>query len=326
MAVTSTIEYTTDRDLQDVYPHIAEYDLKRRIYNWTGPSTNVYTAYNTGLVTVLMADGVDLGVEDATLNADGKWRYVEADDKVEYYNDGGAGVAGADPNTMIMEAGDDWATITQRIRRKASRLIESRLDYRMAREVVKDREGNYPAIIVHATALQSVILLLKSHDPTNDIIAPFQDEYNEIIEGLSGGAIVLPTAISGDSSKGVIREVTVDPSSDLRPVELKGHYNGTGYELLKLIIDSADTTIIGTATYSVYAKNSDTLKTDQIVTTETINGDFQSLGVGSLYIRWGGDDSATAKVYQDDEYEIELWGSSLETTISSVGSVKMTRR
>ena len=325
MATTSTIEYCTDRDLQDVYPHIAEYDLKRRIYNWVGPSTNVYTAHNTGLVTVLMADGVDLGTEDGSLSSDGNWRYVEADDKVEYYNDGGAGVAGADPNTMIMEAGDDWASITQRMRRKASRLIESRLDYRMSREVVKDREGSYPAIIVHATALQTVIILLKSHDPTNEIIAPFQDEYAEIIEGLSSGTIVLPTAISGDSSKGVIREVSVDPSSNLRPVELRGHYHGSGYELIKVIVDSADDTIIGTATFSVYAKNSTTLKTDQIVTSETINGDFQQI-LGNLAIRWGTDNTATGLVKEDDEYEIELWGSSLDTTISSVGSIRMSRR
>ena len=325
MAVTSTIEYCTDRDLQDVYPHIAEYDLKRRIYNWTGPSTNVYTAYNTGLVTVLMADGVDLGIEDGSLSSDGHWRYVEADDKVEYYNDGGAGVAGADPNTMIMEAGDDWASITERMRRKASRLVESRLDYRLSREVTKDREGSYPAIIVHATALQTVILLLKSHDPTNEIIAPFQDEYAEIIDGLSGGTIVLPTAISGDSSKGVIREVSVDTASDLRPVELRGHYHGSGYELIKVIVDSVDDTIIGTATFSVYAKNSTTLKTDQIVTSETINGDFQQI-LGSLAIRWGTDDTATGLVKEDDEYEIELWGSSLDATISQVGSIRMSRR
>ena len=143
---------------------------------------------------------------------------------------------------------------------------------------------------------------------------------------MKAGTIVLPTSISGDSSKGVIREVSVDSSADLRPIELKGHYTGSGYELLKVIIDSADSTIIGTATYSVYAKNTTTLKTDQIVSSKTINGDFQSLGVGSLYIRWGGDDSATAKVYEDDEYEIELWGSSLDATVSSVGSIVMTRR
>ena len=50
MAVTSTIEYCTDRDLQDIYPHIAEYDLKRRIYNWKATDTsNQYQAFNTEL-------------------------------------------------------------------------------------------------------------------------------------------------------------------------------------------------------------------------------------------------------------------------------------
>ena len=320
MALTSSIAYCTDRDLQDIYPHISEYDLKRRLYNWE-KATNLYACLNSGLVTLLFKNGSDMGdPETSTPSVNNQWQYVSDEDTVYFYNS----VAASNPNNLIMEAGDDWATITKRIREKASRLLESRLDYRMAREVFKDREGNYPAIIIHATALQGVILLLKSHDPNNEIIAPFQDEYEEIIEGLSAGRIVLPTNRSGDASKGIIREVLVDTSADLRPVELKGHYGGTGYELLKVIIDSADETIIGTATYSVYAKNTTTLKTDQIVTTETINGDYQPL-IGNLKIRWGGDDSATAKVYEDDEYEIELWGSSLDATISSVGSIVMTR-
>ena len=249
----------------------------------------------------------------------GSWTYVSKDDMLIL-------VWNSDPNSAIVEAGDDWTTIKERFRRKASRLIESYLDNRLSREVLKDREGNYPEIIVHATALQTVILLLKAHDPNNEVIEPFKSELDEIIEGLRGGTIVLPTSISGDSSKGVIREVSVDSSTDLRPIELRGHYSGAGYELLKVIIDSADTTIIGTATFSVYAKNTTTLKTDQIIKSETINGDFQSLGVGNLYIRWGGDDSATARVSEDDEYEIELWGSSLDSTISAVGSVRMSRR
>ena len=31
MAVTSTIEYCTDRDMADVYPAISEFDLKKRL-------------------------------------------------------------------------------------------------------------------------------------------------------------------------------------------------------------------------------------------------------------------------------------------------------
>lgn len=322
MAVTSTIEYCTDRQVQDVW-NISGYDTKRRIYNWvaTGDS-NEWFAYNTGLVTVLFADGYDKGSSEASegdVDAAHEWFYSTTGDYIRYYDT-------ADPNTKVMEAGEDWTTIKQRIRRKASRLIESRLDYRMSREVVKDREGNYPEIIIHATALQSVLLHLKSTDPNNEVIEPFQNDLNEILEGLSTGKIVLPTAISVDSSKGIIRRVTVDASTDLFPVELKGNYTGTGYELLKVIVDSADQTIIGTATYSVYRKSSTSMKATQVITSKTINGDFQTLGVDDLYIRWGGDDSATAKVYEDDEYEIELWGEGLEASVPSAWSVGATRK
>ena len=322
MAVSSTIEYCTDRDLLDIFPHLAEYDLKRRIYNWSLLSSNKYIADNTGLVSQLFMDGAELDAAQGSagdVNSNYKWYYLSTDDRLYLYNDA------SNPNNLIMEAGDDWATIKTRFRRKASRLIESHLDNRLSREVLKDREGNYPEIIVHVTALQTVILLLKSHDPNSEVIVPFQEELNELIEGLKAGTIVLPTSISGDSSKGVIREVSVNASSDLRPVELRGHYHGSGYELIKVIVDSVDDTIIGTATFSVYAKNSTTLKTDQIVTSETINGDFQQI-LGSLAIRWRTDDTATGLVKQNDEYEIELWGSSLDSTISSVGSMRMTRR
>ena len=323
MAVTSTIEYCEDRDLQDIYPHIAEYDLKRRLYNFqTTGTSNLYLLRDSGLVTQLFADGEDLGDAEANsgvVDANGEWYYDSNLDTVYYFDSATA------PNNRIMESGDDWATIKTRFRRKASRLIESHLDNRLSREVLKDREGNYPEIIVHITALQTVILLLKAHDPNNDVIAPFQDELNELIEGLKAGSTVLPTSISGDSSKGVIREVSVDSASDLRPVELRGHYHGSGYELIKVIVDSVDDTIIGTATFSVYGKNSTTLKTDQILTSKTINGDFQPI-IGSLAIRWGTDDVATGLVKEDDEYEIELWGSSLDATVSSVGSIIMTRR
>ena len=283
--------------------------------------SNKYFIRNSGLVTRLYADGKDAGAAQSSygdVGTDEEWFYDSTSDTVWFVN------TSASPNTQIMEAGDDWATVKTRFRRKASRLIESHLDNRLAREVLKDREGNYPEIIVHITALQTVILLLKAHDPTNEVITPFQDELNELIDGLKAGTIVLPTSISGDSSKGVIREVSVDSASDLRPVELRGHYHGSGYELIKVIVDSADDTIIGTATFSVYGKNSTTLKTDQIVSSKTINGDFQPI-IGSLAIRWGTDDVATGLVKEDDEYEIELWGSSLDATISSVGSIRMTR-
>ncbi len=318
MAVTSTIEYCEDRDLQDIFPHIAEFDLKRRIYNFKSTdTTNQYQAFNTGTITQLYFDGIEGTAVTDDPNADYEFNYSSTTDSVQVFK------TTTNPNDMVIEAGDDWTDIKTRFRRKASRLIESHLDNRMSREVLKDREGNYPEIIVHATALQAVILLLKAHDPTNDVITPFQDELNEILDGLKAGSIVLPTAVSADSSRGVIREVSINAGSDLRPVELKGNYNVYGYDLIKVKVITGG--VIGTSTYSVWVKDNDTLKNRQVITAEKITGDYDHVASG-LYMRWSGDDVATATTNADDEYEIEVHSSSINSDISSVGSISMTRR
>ena len=77
---------------------------------------------------------------------------------------------------------------------------------------------------------------------------------------------------------------------------------------------------------TVKGKSATTLKATTLVDSEIITGDFQDLGVGSLEIRWSGDDVASAITTADDEYELELWGYQLDATISSVGSIQMTRR
>ena len=76
MAVTSSIVYCTERDLQDVFPDLAQFDLKRRIYNWTtGDVSNMYKSYNTGLITIMFFDGIEgTSVEDDP-NADYEFRY-----------------------------------------------------------------------------------------------------------------------------------------------------------------------------------------------------------------------------------------------------------
>tara|TARA_Y100000310_G_scaffold99122_1_gene96888 strand:- start:37 stop:1002 length:966 start_codon:yes stop_codon:yes gene_type:complete len=321
MAVTSTIELCTDRDLLDVYPHLASTDLKVRVYNFqTTGTSNLFLSRNTGLCSQLYADGEDLGDAQANSGAvlsNGQWYYDSNLDTVYYFDDATA------PNDRIMEMGDDWATIKTRFRRKASRLIESHLDNRLSREVLKDREGNYPTIIVHATAIQTVLLLLKAHNPTDEIIPNLQAELTEILDGLKSGSIVLPTAVSSDSSQGVIREVSVDSGSDLRLIELKGNYNLYGYDNIKVIVDLGG--IIGTSTYSVYVKDNDKLKTHQVVTSEKITGDYDLI-CSSLYMRWSGDDVITATTTTNDEYEIEVHSSSINTSVSSIGSIRMTRR
>ena len=227
------------------------------------------------------------------------------------------------PANYLIETGDNYEDFHTRFRKQACRLFESRIDSQMTREISKNRDGDYPAIVTRACALQCVILMLSAHDPTSEVLESFKLEYEEIVDGLTSGAIALDTARTKDMSKGVRREVSVNSSSTVRPVELKGSYNGFGYDLIKVKVITGGA--IGTSTYSVWVKGDDTLKTKQVVTAEKISGDFDKV-TNSLWIRWAGV-TASSVTTVNDEYEIEVWGTGMDTSIpSSVTSVGLTRR
>ena len=76
---------------------------------------------------------------------------------------------------------------------------------------------------------------------------------------------------------------------------------------------------------TVTGKSSTALKAETLVDSETITGDYQNLGISSMKIRWSGDNDA-AITTATDEYEIELFGHSLDSsTPGQVGNIKMTR-
>jgi len=316
MAATSSIEYCTDRDLYDVYPQIKAADSKTRIYGWVTHSSSLYRADNCGLVTQLFANGEDLGAAEANsgvVNGNSEWFYESSLDAVYYYN------SATSPSDMIMEAGDDASTLMQRYRRNASRYVEAKLDSRMAAEISLDREGAYPYIIKRTAALVAIAMMLKSDDPLSEVAGAFMEEADEYLLNLKTGDLQLPHQVTGDSSYGVVRDVTYT-ATKVRPVQTRGFYNGT-YDLIKVkIIDAG---AIGTATYSVWEKSSSDLKASQVITAETINGDFQECA-GGLEIRFAGATDATTAA-ANDEWEIEVHGISEEVRNSKTGNIVMSR-
>lgn len=316
MAITSSIAYCSERDLFDVYPQVKSADTKTRIFGWVVHSSNLYRADNTGLITQLFANGQDLSSAQANSGAvtsDGQWFYESSLDAVYYYN------SAASPNDIIMEAGEDFATLTQRYRENASRHLESLLDSRLAAEIAKDREGSYPYIIKRITALIAISQLLKGDDPASEVADAFMEEATEYITGLRTGDIKLPHQVTGDSAYGFIRDV-VYTSGKVRPVQTRGVYQGT-YDLLKVVITTAGA--IGSGKYSVYEKSSSDLKAALVVDGETINGDFQQCA-GGLEIRFaGGTDSSAAAI--NDEWEIEVHGIGEDIRSGKTGNIIMSR-
>ena len=317
MAVSSTIEYCSERDLKDIYPGLSGFDTKIRVYNWqTTGTSNLYLARNSGLITQLFSDGEDLGDAEANsgvVDANGEWYYDSNLDTVYYFDSATA------PNDRVMESGEDWATLKTRQIRNASRYLESKIDGRLSREIWKDREGEYPYIIKRTTALIAVTFLVRADDPANPVADAFMEEADSNIEQLNSGSIQLPNAVTYDSSKGVIRDCTYT-SGSVRPVKTRGRYSGT-YDLVKISIGTGG--VLGTATYNVYAKDSTKLKNDQIVTEEVITGDYQSVA-GGLQIRFAGStDSSVATA--NNEWEIELYGSGEQVSNTGLGVIRMSR-
>ncbi|KKL46612.1 hypothetical protein LCGC14_2343850 [marine sediment metagenome] len=130
-----------------------------------------------------------------------------------------------------------------------------------------------------------------------------------LLDQILAGKVKFEFEIDADSSRGSISEVSV--SGGIKLIETRGVASGVSWDAIKVIVILGGA--IGTATYSVRTKDSEnnTLKTNEILTEEIIDGDFQTLAYG-LQLRFRGDSGDTATA--NDEWEIEVRGDSENVT------------
>ncbi len=308
--------YITSRDLKDVYPNIDEYDTKKPVYGWIVDSGSRYVAHDSGLVTILFQDGKDLGsaqASKAAVDSNGEWFYDSSEDAVYVYNDA------ANPEDLLMESGEDFSTLITRVMKDASDYVDSKLDSTLPREQFVLKDGTYDYAIRRLTSLIAAYFLVYGKDPTSEIAEALFEEANMHIDSLNSGKIKLSYQNTGDASKGIVRKMSV--SGSLNIVDTRGNYLGS-YDRLKVVITTGGA--IGTAKYSVFAKDENGLKNNLVYQDEVINGDFQELA-GGLEIRFqGATDSSTAT--QNDEWEVEVTGKYEEVDNASIRSVTMTRK
>ena len=312
--------YCTHRELKDVFPQVDSFDTKRPLYGFTTTdTTNLYQANNVGLITLLFFDGVEGTSVSDSPNANREYNYSASTDSVQVFLTTDAG-ATLDPNDILIEAGEDFSTLITRVLANASRFLDAKLDPNLPKEQFKDKSGNYDYIIVRTTALIAATFLIRSHDPTSEVATALMEDAMGNIDALNKGSAALSWQTTGDSSKGVLRDVSYT-SGSIRPVDTRGRYSGS-WDLVKIIITTGG--VLGTAKYSVFIKDSDKLKNERILTDEIISGDYQPLA-GGLEIRFAGSaDDSVATV--DDEWECEVVGFTEHVDNSAINSIKMTRR
>ena len=289
-------------------------DEKMLITNISSNTITVKRGF-LGTTAVTHNTGVDvyIGVEWSEEN---QWLYNSGCNSLLFYSES------VNPSDVLIEAGEDFTSLVTQFRTDASRYLDSKLDPNLPANQFKDKSGNFDYMIIRTTALLCATLMIRATDPTSEMASAFMAEAQENIDALNNGKAGLSWQNTSDSSKGVVRDVTY--TGTVRPVDTRGHYSGT-FDLLKIKITTAGA--IGTATYSVWVKDSDKLGMNeghQVITDKIINGDYQSLS-GGLQVRFSGTDfSSTAAL--NDIWEVEVQGWSEEVDAGSLKPIRMTRR
>lgn len=308
--------YCTSSDLKTIFPQIDEYDTKSQIYGFSlvDGETNKWVAYNTGLVNNLFADGKYLGISsgsEASVNSDEDWYFNESLDTLWLYLGNNI-----DPNDKLMESGENWNSTKKSLISDASNYFDSRVDGSVPRSQFKTQDGTYDYLVIRTTALITCTFLLKAHDPTNEIVGVFEEEINFNIELINSGKSKLSYQVSGDADKGSVKEIGV--SGTMYIVDTRGSYSGTYDRIMVAIVTGG---LVGVATYDVSIKSADKLKSNKVVSSKVITGDYQPLA-GGLEIRFqGSGDSASA--IAGDEWEVEVFGQQ-ESLDDNIGAVKYT--
>ena len=227
------------------------------------------------------------------------------------------------PTNYLVEAGENFEDLVTQFRTDASRYLDSRLDPKLPKNQLRDKEGNFDYMIIRTASLYASAFMIRTKDPTSEIAAAIVLEADNNVQLLNEGRASLSWQNTGDASKGVLRDVSYTDDS-VRPVDFRGRAAGVDYDLIKVSISGSTGGAIGTAKYNVYTKDSTGLKTNQVVTEEVITGDYQTLAYG-LQVRFAGTTSSSVAT-ATNEWEVEVRGYNEEVDGADLKGIKMTRR
>jgi hypothetical protein len=303
-------------DLQAVEPVIDSYDVKRELGGWAATNAaKVYACFDCGHVTKLYRDGEDLGDAEASqpdVRVDGDWYYDPDADVVYLYSTN-------DPaTTHRLEAGRKWSDVKTEAVAHASDFVRAYVSKPIIKRTGTGAQSeslrDYDDSIIRATATLACSYLIQPHDMERGaqlrgmVYNPGNPNEPGLLDMVRDGRIPLWNETSTAAGKGVVNAVSLDATTTGTIADVEGTPT-VSFDAIKVVIETGGTITQGstsTVTYSAYVAGSDGLKTTQVVDSEAINCQYQSIGQG-MYARF------TAGVYvAADEWEVEVRGGKPE--------------
>ena len=321
----------TTTDLWEVDPNVEVHDQKRPIQGWVPLGSDEYEASNVGVITVLFANGEDLGAAEDTLvavDAEGEWFYDDDEDKVTYYST-------TDPSTIQMDGGEDWDTLKTRVVQRASEVVRSFINRSIPMRKGTGQQTadlrDYDWVITHSTAAIAVSLLMRDRvgamEVRKEAINPsWPDEVGEPpgwLDMVKNGSIKLWNEIGIAEIEGDIRIIQEDSTTTGTILDTHVGSEGvtTAWDVIQIKIVTGGTVTEGTVneivTFTSKISDGTMIKYQTVADDEYIQLDYQHAG-HNLYVRFG------PGVYvANDEWEIEV--SNMPEEHGKISSIQLIR-
>ena len=314
-------------DLIFIEPNLSEYDGKKVLAsNFTTTDTsNLYQLNNTGFVSQLYKDGVEMTSVTDTPNADNEYNYSSGTDSFQFYL---ASSSVSALNSSIFEASQDWSDLKTLAVKRASDFVRSYLPFPIYPNKGVGSgdatERDYPEIIVRSTAIMAVESLVRPYDNEKaDLIKSqaINEQGTGWLDMLRKGEISLYSSESEQKYKGIIKVVSTNANTTGGIVDVRGTAS-TDWDVIKILISNGGTITAGSENssvkYSTYTKNEKGLKLNQDTNAEIIDCGWQSVG-HNMWIRF------SQGVYTtNDEWELEVSGM-LDQSFTTIKSVRTSR-
>ena len=326
--MATNFKYASQSDLQNYFNRFGDFDQKVQLYNPVTVS-NLHQFHNCGLVQVLFINGNEVtdAEEGSEPNSNGEWRYVEAEDVLQYYD---STLSSTTVNEQVFEAGIDFATYIDQQLVNASLELHNYMDARFPTPIEQSKQididtaslsvaEEYDPIIIKATCYIAAANLIRSKDGISEEADYYYGmvtnaERTGLIDKLNDGVYKLSSEIDNKDSRGKITYRAVSGTMDI--VELYGDYSGEKYDLLKVEVET--TGVYGTGEFKVHYYSDDKIF-GSVTSAEKITGGLQYL-YGGLYGRFQG-----ASATDGDVWEIAVYSEELETTNTKTSTIELHR-
>ena len=329
--MATDFKYATIEDLTKYFNRVSDFDSKTQIFP-TLTSGNLHLFRDSGYVSQLFVNGEELASAQSTsgdVDSNGEWFYASGTNQVEYYN---SNYSSTTINEQVFEVGRDFTVFLNQALTDASLELHNYVDARYATPFEKQKQididspaiinrvEEYDPIIIKATCYIAAANLIRAKEGMSEEADYFHslvtnEDRTGIIDKLNDGLYKLSFEVDDkDKSGKILFRSVVTAGLDL--VELDGHYNGEGYDMLKVEIDTGGA--YGTATFIVKYLSNDQLE-GGTTSPEVITGGLQHIHNG-LYGRFTGSSAHTS-----DYWIVEVYGSHRKQTNKSNSTIELRR-